>query len=82
MKWLIPIMVLFAGVCVFASGMLYGVITVGVPAPDATPTFAAQERLDSDLAAIAMLAGLGISTIGGAGLAVLVVMRLTGKRVD
>jgi len=79
-KWLNPVVVLVAGGCLSASGLFYGIFTVGVPTPDATPAVAAQERRDTDRAGVAVLAGLGVSAVGGAGLAVLAVMRLAGWR--
>jgi hypothetical protein len=77
-KWLIAVALTATGMCVCAGGLLYGVFTVGVPTPDATPAVAAQERLDTERAWVAMLSGVGVSAVGGAGLATLIAMRYAG----
>jgi hypothetical protein len=63
-KWLIPKILLGAGICLFGAGLLYGVFTVGVPTPDATPSVAAQEARDLRIADVIMTAGFAAFVIG------------------
>lgn len=79
-KWCIAVALIAAGGFVSAGGLLYGVFTVGVPTPDATPAVAAQERCDSDRAGVVFLSGLVVSAVGGAGLAFLISRRAIGWR--
>ncbi len=67
-KWLIPSVACAAGVSVFAAGLLYGVFTVGVPTPDASPSVAAQEARDFALSGAAMATGLVLTASGLLGL--------------
>lgn len=81
-KWLILSAVIAGGVCLSAGGLLYGVLAVGVPAPDAPPEVAAQEHRDASRAGTAMAAGLAVSALGGAGLAAAALTRLVGRRTS
>lgn len=79
-KWLIPAAVIAGGGCLFAGGILYGVVTVGVPAPDAPPAVAAQEDRDVNRSGSAMAAGMALSALGGVSLAGVAVRQLAGRR--
>ena len=79
-KWLIPMLLIAAGGCVFAGGLLYGVITVGVPTPDATPAVAAREARDADAAFLLMTAGFMVGAVGVAALVCVAVARLAHRR--
>lgn len=63
-KWLIPTVLVVAGVCVFAAGLAYGVVMVGVPTPDAPPPVAAREARDTYVAEILMATGAVVSAVG------------------
>ena len=74
-----PVAVIAGGGCLFAGGFLYGVVTVGVPAPDAPPAIAAQEDRDVSRSGSAMAVGLAVSALGAVSLAVVAVRRLAGR---
>jgi hypothetical protein len=80
MKWLIPASVITVGICIFVGGLLYGVLTVGVPTPDAPHPVAAQENRDVGRAGIAMAAGLALSALGVVGSAALAITRIARRR--
>lgn len=76
-KWLIPatVIAIVAGGGLFAVGMLYGVLTVGVPTPDAPPAVAARENRDVARSGVVMATGLAVAAIGALGLAIVVIAR-------
>jgi hypothetical protein len=79
-KWLIPVLLIATGVCVFAGGLMYGVVTVGVPTPDATPAVAAREVRDADAAGLLVTAGLMIGAVGVAALTAVAVAQAARRR--
>jgi hypothetical protein len=61
--WIIPTSVMLVGMFLFAASLLYGVITVGVPTPDATLKLSQRETRDLDCAEIMSCFGLAITAI-------------------
>ena len=64
MKWLIPSLMILAGIGLFAGGAIYGVVMVGVRTPDATPAIASQESRDTRISGILMGIGLIVKFVG------------------
>lgn len=73
-KWHIPALLIAAGMCMFAAGMVYGVVTVGVPTQDATPALVASEERDANRAGVLMAVGLVAGMVGLAALAVVAIV--------
>lgn len=80
MKWLIPTFACGAGLITFVAGLMYGVITVGVPTPDAPPAVAAREVRDADLGFAVAAAGMLLMAAGTVGLVAVAVVRLVRRR--
>jgi hypothetical protein len=79
-KWLIPSGICAAGFVLFAVALLYGVFTVGVPTPDASPSVAAREARDVALSGAGMLAGLVLVATGTVGLICVAIVRWARRR--
>ena len=75
MKWLIPKILLGVGIGLFGFSLLFGVFTVGVPTPNATPAVAAQEVRDGDVAGVLIDAGCAAFVFGLIWIAVIVIVR-------
>ena len=80
-KWLIPALLIATGACLFGGGLVYGVVTVGVPTQDATPEVAAREARDVGRSGVLMAAGLVTGAVGMAMLAVVAVVWAARRRV-
>lgn len=78
-KWLVPVLLIAAGVCVSAGGLVYGVVTVGVPGPDVPPAVAARDQRNMDVSFRLVVAGAVVESVGAAGLAGVAVAR-AGRR--
>ena len=78
-KWVTSIACV-VGVCLFGAGLLYGVLTVGVPTPDAAPSVAARQARDFHWAMIGMAGGLVILAVGLVLLAIVAIRGLARRR--
>lgn len=69
------------GLAMAVAGFVYGVVAVGVPAQDPTPTQAAAERFNLALSGWAMAVGGAVMVAGIIGMAVAAARRASGRGV-
>lgn len=79
MKWLIPSMAFRIGVFLFAAGIFYYAITVGVPGPDIPDDLAASDARNSRHTDCLMLSGIAMMGLAIAWLCVLGIFRVIGR---
>jgi len=80
LKWLIPVLLIVVGVFIFVGGLVYGVVTVGVPSHDAPPEVAARENRDMYRADVMLVSGLGIGILGLGSLLIVALVPLAWSR--
>jgi hypothetical protein len=78
-KWITPPLIIALGLGALGMGAFYGVITVGVPTPHASPAVAAQEARDSNLSGIIALCGILLAGLGTIGLVVVAIYSLAQR---
>ena len=74
-RWQITSGVAVLGAVILVVGLCYGVITVGVPYPEPTPSQAAWEKIHSGISGWLMLWGTGTLFLGLIGLMACFVVR-------
>lgn len=78
MKFLLTMV--FFGFIIALGGLLFGVLTVGVPYQDPSPIQAAEERANLAISSWAMVGGTIFLSLGVSGIAILGICRLLLSR--
>ncbi|HEY7090926.1 MAG TPA: hypothetical protein VH518_22710 [Tepidisphaeraceae bacterium] len=79
MKWRRPLILIGVAFGIFVAGMLYGVITVGVPAPDAPAEVQRAAERDVGISSWVMMGGLGLGVIGVVWLSIIAMSRASSR---